>query len=254
MTSQPSRPEVSVVIPFHNEVENLDALVAEVQAALGGRIDYELVSVDDGSDDGTGERLTSLAAHFPHLRVLHHARRSGQSAALVTGVRAARAPWIVTLDGDGQNDPADILRLLDRIRDPGMDPRLRLVIGERGSRQDSFVKRVSSRIANLVRSRLLHDSTPDTGCGLKLFDRDGFLVLPQFNHMHRFLPALFQRNGALVASVTVNHRPRLHGSSHYGVWDRLWVGMVDLLGVRWLQRRAMRVTTNDRSDDQRVFL
>jgi dolichol-phosphate mannosyltransferase len=240
MTSPEKIPELSVVIPVHNEAENLAPLLNEISAALDGSFDYEVVAVDDGSDDGTKERLVSLAHALPRLRVVRHAHRSGQSAALVTGVEAARAPWIATLDGDGQNDPADILRLITAMRATGSARHLGLVIGNRERRADTIIKRISSRLANWVRSRLLHDSTPDTGCGIKVFNREAFLGLPQFDHMHRFLPALFLREGLQVESVAVSHRARRHGSSHYGLFDRLWVGIVDLIGIQWLQRRPIQ--------------
>jgi dolichol-phosphate mannosyltransferase len=248
MQSWGSGPEVSLVVPVHNEAENLVPLVSEIRAALDSGFDYELVCVDDGSQDRTGELLNSLAAGFPRLRVIAHHDRAGQSAALVSGVRAARGSWIVTLDGDGQNDPADIPRLLAAARDPNADPGLRLVIGNRSWRQDSLAKRVSSRIANTVRSRLLGDATPDTGCGLKLFSREAFLAIPQFDHMHRFLPALFLCSGWRITSVKVNHRPRRHGASHYGIFDRLWAGVVDLIGVQWLQHRRLPPGLGEKPD------
>ena len=159
--------------------------------------------------------------------------------AIATGVRAARADWILTLDGDGQNDPADIPALVERLRaQPNDEPPLQLIMGHRAKRQDSWLRKFSSRVANGVRSRLLHDATPDSGCGLKLFSRQAFLELPYFDHMHRFLPALFQRNGGAVISVRVNHRPRTRGVSKYGLHNRLWVGITDLFGVSWLLRRA----------------
>jgi glycosyltransferase involved in cell wall biosynthesis len=240
--------ELSVVVPVHNEIDNLDRLVAEIRAALDGGVDYEVVYVDDGSDDGTAERLSMLAAEFSRLRIVRHPQRAGQSAAIVAGVRAARGAWVATLDGDGQNDPADILPLLAAIRDPAASPALRLIIGARRQRRDRWDKRVAGRIANTVRAWVLGDATPDTGCGLKLFSRDAFLAVPQFDHMHRFLPALFLRSGWQVASVPVNHRPRRYGHSHYGVLDRLWVGIVDLPGVLWLQRRPIRATTVEEPD------
>jgi dolichol-phosphate mannosyltransferase len=169
--------------------------------------------------------------------LLRHAVRSGQSAAVATGVRAARAPLIATLDGDGQNDPADIPRLLEALKG-STSGRLRLVMGNRTTRRDSWLRRLSSRVANGVRSRLLHDGTPDTGCGLKVFDRAVFLDMPRFDHMHRFMPALFRREGYEVISVPVNHRQRTRGTSKYGLHNRLWVGIVDLAGVSWLLRRA----------------
>jgi dolichol-phosphate mannosyltransferase len=235
-------PEVSVVVPVHNEVDSLAQLVAEIRTALDGQVDYEVIYVDDGSNDGTAEHLRRLAGELSRLRVVRHRERAGQSAAIASGVRVARATWIATLDGDGQNDPADILPMLARIRNPAEPTELRLIIGQRQRRQDGWVKRTAGRVANTVRARVLGDATPDTGCGLKLFSRDAFLALPQFDHMHRFLPALFLRNGWEVASLPVNHRARRHGQSHYGVLDRLWVGIFDLSGVLWLRRRMLRAT------------
>jgi glycosyltransferase involved in cell wall biosynthesis len=230
-------PEISVVIPARDEAENIGPLLADVRAALDGRIDYEIVVVDDGSVDETPRRLRDAVRAFPRLRSVRHQAPSGQSASLWTGVRLARAPWIVTLDGDGQNDPADIPALLDA-RDRHRSDRPVLVNGYRQSRHDSWIKRASSRVANAVRARVLGDGTPDTGCGLKLFPRDAFLALPRFDHMHRFVPALVRRGGGDVVSVPVSHRGRVHGRSHYGLHNRLWTGIVDMLGVLWLQRRA----------------
>jgi dolichol-phosphate mannosyltransferase len=194
-----------------------------------------MIFVDDGSTDGTAAALQAArAGGIPELRVIRHERRSGQSAAICTGVRAARAEWIATLDGDGQNDPADIPKLLAaRQQDSG----LRLINGNRTTRRDTRLRRLSSRIANGVRGWLLNDRTPDTGCGIKVFHRETFLDLPRFDHMHRFLPALFQRAGAKIVSVPVSHRPRERGVSKYGLHNRLWVGIVDLFGVMWLIRR-----------------
>jgi dolichol-phosphate mannosyltransferase len=241
-------PELSLVVPVHNEVDSLAQLVAEIWAALDGQVDYEVIYVDDGSDDGTAEGLRRLAREFPALRIVRHRTRAGQSAAIASGVRAARATWIATLDGDGQNDPADILPMLAMLRNPVAPTGLRLIIGQRQRRQDRWVKRAAGRIANTVRARILEDATPDTGCGLKLFSRDAFLAVPQFDHMHRFLPALFLRNGWQVASVPVNHRARRYGHSHYGVLDRLWVGMLDLSGMLWLRHRTLRPTIVEESD------
>lgn len=229
--------DLSIVIPVRNEAANIAPLVGEIRAALDGRVDYEIVYVDDGSSDATAAEIRTLARGFPRLRLVRHARRCGQSAATRTGVKAARAPWIATLDGDGQNDPADIARLWPMARDAAPAPPL-LIAGHRARRRDTLTKRLSSRVANGIRRRLLGDGTPDTGCGLKLFPRDLFLDLPFFDHLHRFLPALVLRQGGRVVSVPVNHRPRQRGISNYGVLDRLWVGIVDLLGVAWLQRRA----------------
>ncbi|MEJ0070321.1 MAG: glycosyltransferase family 2 protein [Pseudomonadota bacterium] len=227
--------ELSVVVPVHNEADNIAPLIAEIRAALDGRLDYEIVYVDDASTDGTAAALAALKPSCPPLRVVRHLTRSGQSTAIRTGIKAARASWIATLDGDGQNDPADIPSLW-ALRGSGEPPRM--IAGERRKRRDSWSKRISSRWANRIRRRLLGDDTPDTGCGLKLFPRALFLELPYFDHMHRFLGALMIRQGATVRSVAVNHRPRLKGTSKYGFWDRLWVGISDLLGVMWLQRRA----------------
>lgn len=229
--------DLSIVIPVRNEAENIAPLVSEIRAALDGALAYEIIYVDDGSKDATASVITSLAASFPGLRLIRHAESCGQSAAVRSGVKAARAPWIATLDGDGQNDPADIARLWAMAREAAAEPPL-LIAGQRKKRRDSFVKRASSRIANAVRARLLDDGTPDTGCGLKLFRRDLFLDLPFFDHMHRFLPALVQREGGRTVSVAVNHRPRARGVSNYGTLDRLAVAFADLLGVIWLQRRA----------------
>jgi dolichol-phosphate mannosyltransferase len=237
-----------VVVPVHNEVDSLAQLVAEIRAALDNQVDYELIYVDDGSSDGTAEQLRKLAAEFSPLRIVRHRERAGQSAAIASGVRAARATWIATLDGDGQNDPADILPMLAMIRNADAPTALRLIIGQRLQRRDGWVKRAAGRIANRVRARILGDATPDTGCGLKLFSRDAFLAVPQFDHMHRFLPALFLGNGWQVASLPVNHRARHHGQSHYGVLDRLWVGILDLSGVLWLRRRTLRATIVEEPD------
>jgi dolichol-phosphate mannosyltransferase len=233
-----SAPEFSVVVPVRNEEENILPLIAEIRAVLDGAADYEIVYVDDGSSDATQQRLAEAAQSCARLRVVRHSEACGQSAAIRTGVERARAPWIITLDGDGQNDPADIPALLAILRDPARPARLELVCGHREKRRDSWMKRVSSRIANAARRGALKDGTPDTGCGLKIFSRQAFLSLPHFDHMHRFLPALFQSAGATVVSVRVNHRPRTRGRTHYGIHNRLWGGIVDVLGVMWLRRRT----------------
>jgi len=229
--------DLSVVIPVKNEAENIAPLAGEIRAALDGLVEYEILFVDDGSNDATGAEVSRLAARMPQVRLLHHARNCGQSAAIRTGVRAARAAWIATLDGDGQNDPADIPTLWRLARQAPANPPM-MIAGYRERRQDSWSKRLASGVANAVRGRLLRDRTPDTGCGLKLFPRSLFLDLPYFDHMHRFLPALVLREGGVVRSVPVNHRPRRQGVSKYGVLDRLGVGIVDLFGVMWLQRRT----------------
>ena len=229
--------DLSVVVPVKDEEENIAPLIKEICSVLDGLLEYEIVYVDDGSSDKTWERLVALSANLSQLKIVRHRKSCGQSIAIHTGVKAALAPLVATLDGDGQNDPADIPRLLEVFNSPDSPVGLQLVIGHRRKRQDSWLKRISGRVANRVRGYLLKDRTPDTGCGLKLFPRETFLHLPFFDHMHRFLPALILRNGGAVLSVPVNHRPRKHGQSHYGIWDRLWVGLVDLLGMMWLQRR-----------------
>ena len=238
--------QLSVVIPFFNEIDNAAPLLREVHAALDGQLGYEIVAVDDGSTDGTRERLLTLHDELPTLRIVRHQGNFGQSAAIVSGVLAARSPVIATLDGDGQNDPADIPALHAEYRRMAQGPTL--VAGNRNKRQDSWLKRLSSRIANGVRQGLLRDDCSDTGCGLKLFPREIFLTLPHFDHLHRFLPALFKRAGARINNVPVNHRPRTRGQSKYGVSNRLWVGIVDLFGVMWLQRRPCRPESDNELD------
>jgi dolichol-phosphate mannosyltransferase len=230
--------DLSIVIPVKNEAGNIAPLVAEIGAALDpGGIEYEIVYVDDGSSDATVAEIARLQAVNRQLRLVRHAKSCGQSAAIRSGVKAAHAPWIATLDGDGQNDPADIPALWQIAKAAPADPPL-LIAGHRAQRQDSWSKRRASKIANAVRRALLHDDTPDTGCGLKLFPRALFLALPYFDHMHRFLPALVLREGGTVRSLPVNHRPRERGASKYGVLDRLAVGITDLFGVMWLRRRS----------------
>lgn len=230
-------PAVSVVVPVRDEAENVLPLIAEIDAALDGRLVYEIVYVDDGSTDATPERLREAAATRPWLRIVRHRESCGQSTAIASGVEAARAPVVATLDGDGQNDPADIPALLG-VHGQAADAERLLVTGLRARRRDSWLKRASSRIANGVRARMLGDNTPDTGCGLKVFDRAAFLAMPRFDHMHRFLPALMLRLGGRVVSVPVNHRPRERGRSKYGTLDRLFVGITDLVGVMWLKQRS----------------
>ncbi len=230
--------ELSIVVPVHNETDNVRPLIEEIDSALGGSLAYEMVYVDDGSTDDTLPKLMALREQFPRLRVLRHVRCCGQSTALRSGVRASRGAVIATLDGDGQNNPADIPRLLAAWRELDGGSAGAMVAGYRKRRKDTGWRRFSSKVANGVRGSLLKDNTPDTGCGLKVFSRELFLALPYFDHMHRFLPALAQRAGGKVVSVEVDHRPRLRGQSKYGTWHRLWVGIWDLLGVMWLQQRA----------------
>ena len=227
---------LSIIIPVYNEGENVRHLIDEISVHIDEQTDYEIIIVDDASSDNTSAELVKCRDTCRQLRVLCHRQQCGQSTAIATGVKAAVAPWIVTLDGDGQNDPADIMKLYRAMQEAG--DRVRLIAGYRKKRNDTLLKRFSSRLANAVRGFVLKDNTPDTGCGLKIFSRDTFLELPCFDHMHRFLPALVQRQGGEILSVEVNHRPRLRGKSKYGVHNRLWVGIVDMLGVMWLQRRA----------------
>ena len=238
-----SHPQLSVVVPVYNEEGNVASLVAEIVAALRDRISFEIVYVDDCSRDATLERLKQLQAATPELRVVRHLRNSGQSTAIRNGVKAARADWIATLDGDGQNDPADIPKLLaERER---AAPEVKMFAGWRVDRQDSGSKRWASRWANAIRARALRDATPDTGCGIKLFERAAFLDLPYFDHMHRYLPALMQRAGWQTVSVPVHHRHRTSGVSKYNNLQRAWVGLRDLRGVAWLIRRTRRTEVEE---------
>ncbi len=231
-------PAVSVVVPVRNEAGNVGPLTDEIAAALNGRWTFELVFVNDGSTDGTEGALTALKAERPWLRQIRHAASCGQSAAVRSGVAAARAAVVATLDGDGQNDPSFIPALLAALEGGA---NIGLVAGQRIGRRSGGFKKLQSRIANGVRAAILRDGTRDTGCGLKAFRRDAFLALPYFDGLHRFLPALFRRDGHAIAYVDVIDRPRRHGVSNYGLWDRLWVGILDLAGVRWLIRRRKNV-------------
>lgn len=234
---------VSVVVPVFNERGNIAPLVGEIVAALRGRAAFEIIYVDDHSNDDSLAVLDSLRGTVPELRVLHHVAQSGQSTAIRTGVKAARGAWIATLDGDGQNDPADIPKLL-AARD-GASTQIRLFAGWRVNRQDTASKRWASRWANAIRSRMLRDDTPDTGCGIKLFEREAFLDLPYFDHMHRYLPALMQRAGWQTVSIPVNHRNRSTGVSKYNNLSRAWVGLRDLRGVAWLIQRSKRTGSRE---------
>ena len=230
-------PQVSVVVPVYNEQGAAVDLAREIAAAFGDS-PHEIIFVDDASKDQTRAELIALKASLPRLRVLAHGANSGQSRAVRTGILAARGEIIVTLDGDGQNDPADAPRLVARLQSgPAM---LALVGGERVKRQDSTAKRVASRLANGIRKSLLNDEANDTGCGLKVFRREAFLLLPYFDHIHRYLPALMIREGFTVAFEPVNHRPRTTGSSKYTNLGRLWAALSDLLGVMWLNTRSRR--------------
>jgi dolichol-phosphate mannosyltransferase len=230
-------PSVSIVVPVHNEAENIPALADEIAAALQGRR-FEAIFVNDGSSDDSEKALRKLGKTRPWLRQIKHAQSSGQSAAVRSGVRAARSPIVVTLDGDGQNDPAFIPKLIAALE--GSPAKVGLVNGQRLKRKGGF-KRLQSTIANSVRATVLRDDTRDTGCGLKAFRREVYLALPYFDALHRFTPALVKREGYDVVYVEVVDRPRAHGKSHYGMWNRLWIGIVDLTGVFWLIRRRRRV-------------
>jgi glycosyltransferase involved in cell wall biosynthesis len=230
------RPEFSVVVPVHNEAANVEALASELAGLLAGRA-YEMIFVDDSSSDDTRARLQELKAKLPALRVLAHRRNAGQSRAVRTGVQAAKAPVVVTIDGDGQNDPGDIVGLVGQLTRGDAPHGLALVQGRRESRKDSGWKRFGSRLANRVRSGMLKDRNEDSGCGARAFKRDAYLMLPYFDHMHRYLPALMQSEGFEVETRAVNHRPRTHGRSNYTNFGRLADAASDLRGVMWLAKR-----------------
>lgn len=233
-----NRPYLSVLIPARNEAENLPTLLEEIHQALSSE-SFEVLVVDDGSTDDTAARLLALKrGGYPQLRILSHERSLGQSTAIYHAARAAEGTWLATLDGDGQNDPADIPGMLAILRAPEAPINLKLIAGHRVNRRDSTSKRWASRFANGLRGRLLRDNTPDTGCGLKLIEREAFLRLPYFDHMHRFIPALIQRHQGGMLVHPVNHRPRGAGVSKYGNLDRALVGVLDLIGVWWLIRRT----------------
>jgi dolichol-phosphate mannosyltransferase len=246
-------PKVSIVVPVLNEAENIKPLLTEFRSALAtirAFGTFEIIYVDDGSIDATYRVLKSESENYPELVVMRHEVVLGQSAAIRTGVISARAPLIVTIDGDGQNDPADIPKLLAAYFE-SQDSEYLMIAGHRAQRRDVWGKRISSRIANLVRAILLGDATPDTGCGLKIFSREAFLSIPAFDHMHRFLPALMIGQGGRVVSIIVNHRPRERGQSNYGVLDRLFVGIVDLFGVLWLKRRALKISCGSKKESSK---
>ena len=239
MTST-TTPRFSVVVPMKNEADNIDLLIGEIEAACQGD-DFEAIFIDDGSTDTTLARLQAAAKVKPWVRVVHHASSGGQSAAVHSGVQAARGAIICTMDGDGQNPPAEIPRLVAPLLAANAASTLGLVAGQREKRQDTWSKKIASKLANGIRQRILKDNTRDTGCGLKAFRRDAFLDLPFFNHMHRYLPALFSAYGWQVAHVDVSHRHRHAGSSNYNNLQRGLVGIHDLIGVSWLIKRRKRV-------------
>lgn len=232
---------LSVVVPVHNEAENIEPLLNEITSALTNFSDYEIIYIDDGSTDNTLEVLKNAQQKIPNLRVFHHQKSCGQSAAIFTGIKAAKFPIIATLDGDGQNNPADICHLHANLQTQReANSKLAMIAGWRNQRHDSQWRLISSKIANGIRATLLGDATPDTGCGLKVFLRDAALELPFFDHYHRFLPALMLRGGYQVISLSVSHRARERGVSKYGTLDRLWVGISDILGVMWLKTRMKK--------------
>jgi dolichol-phosphate mannosyltransferase len=241
--------DVSIVVPVRNEAENVGPLIAEIVATLDGRWKYEIIYVNDGSTDPTADRLAAIMKQRGNLRQIRHATSSGQSAAVRSGVRVARGAIVATLDGDGQNNPAFLPDLILAIESGG--ERVGLVAGQRVERKDTGFKKIQSRIANGVRNAILRDGTRDTGCGLKAFRREVFLMMPYFDGLHRFLPALMRREGYEIAYVDVIDRPRHSGVSNYGFFDRLWIGIMDLAGVWWLIRRkkptpvATEVMSND---------
>jgi dolichol-phosphate mannosyltransferase len=238
-----SVPHLSVVVPVFNERDNVTPLINEITTALRGLTSFEIVYVDDCSRDDTLDVLKRLKTDVPELRVIKHISQSGQSTAVRTGVKQARGAWIATLDGDGQNDPADIPKLLAEREKSATE--VKLFAGWRVNRKDTGSKRWASKFANAIRSRMLKDSTPDTGCGIKLFEREAFLDLPYFNHMHRYLPALMQRAGWKTISVPVNHRHRASGVSKYNNLHRALVGLRDLRGVAWLIARSKRTAVEE---------
>lgn len=223
---------LSVVIPLHNEAGNVVPLVAEIRTALSA-IPHEIVLVNDGSKDGTLAECQGIA----DVRVVSHRKACGQSAATQTGVRTAKGPWVVTLDGDGQNDPADIPALWEKAMAFDAAGQRVMVMGERTKRQDNAARRYFSKIGNGVRESMLKDGVRDTGCSLKIFKRDDFLALPFFDHIHRYIPAMMRREGVITHAFPVGHRPRQRGISKYGFWDRAWVSLADILGAYWLLKR-----------------
>jgi dolichol-phosphate mannosyltransferase len=234
-SSEAAAVDVSIVVPVRNEAGNVAPLIAEIAAALDGGFRYEIIYVNDGSTDATAANLAGIMKQRKNLRRIDHATSTGQSAAVRSGVRAARGAIVATLDGDGQNNPAFLPDLIAAVQNGG--GRVGLAAGQRVGRKDTGFKKLQSRVANTVRNAILHDGTRDTGCGLKAFPREAFLAMPYFDGLHRFLPALMRREGYDIAYVDVIDRPRHSGVSNYGFFDRLWIGIMDLFGVWWLIRR-----------------
>ncbi|TCL00608.1 dolichol-phosphate mannosyltransferase [Shimia isoporae] len=241
MSDPATSPTISVVVPAKNEKGNLPELIRDIQTAFEGHAEaIEIIIVDDGSDDGSPEVVKAMTTDMPNLRLLSHPTSGGQSAAVHSGTRAARGRIVCTLDGDGQNPPLELPNLVAPLLAPDASDDLGLVAGQRVNRQDTLSKKLASKAANAIRSFILKDKTRDTGCGLKAFKREAFLDLPYFDHMHRYLPALFSMNGYSVAHVDVTHRQRGAGRSNYSNFQRALVGLVDLFGVAWLIRRRKK--------------
>lgn len=240
---------ISVIVPAYNEQDNLASLVARISQALRDRAELEIIIVDDCSTDNTRQNCAILKQSYPEVTYLRHSKNAGQSASVFTGVKHARFDLIATLDGDGQNPPSEILKLLDAYQQCSGNKSKMLFAGHRQGRQDPWIKLISSKIANAIRRKLLRDDCPDTGCGLKLFHKTTFLELPHFNHMHRFLPALYKRNGYAVMNVPIFHAARQFGVSKYNTLGRLRVGIVDLFGVAWLARRPCNPTIEENTHE-----
>ena len=230
---------ITVIVPVHNEQDNIEPLLKEIVEASNHIAISEIIYVDDGSNDKTPEILDKMRKEVVALRVIRHSVKSGQSAAFMSGVRAAKNALVVLMDGDGQNDPKDIVKLYEQYQKHAGDTPKAMVAGQREKRNDNAVRRISSRLANKIRAALLQDNIRDTGCSLKLIRREDYVRLPYFDHMHRYLPALLMRDHVKILTVDVSHRARERGVSKYGFWDRLWVGITDLFGVRWLLFRGL---------------
>ncbi len=243
MNTTPFNQKLSIVIPVHDEEDCIPLLIQAIDTALPSILTYEIIVVDDCSRDNTWQTLIQLTHQHPTLRILQHAHNGGQSAAVITGVKAASYLWIATLDGDGQNNPADIPKLIDTLLQQPDQTQGYIIAGHRVDRQDSWLKKLSSRVANRVRGWVLKDNCPDSGCGIKLFPKAAFLALPHFNHMHRFIPAMFYAMGIPTINVPVQHHQREHGRSKYGLNNRLWVGISDMFGVIWLRKRTCHIAS-----------
>ena len=237
MINQINLLEISIVIPVHNEAENIEFLLNRIIKSMQDIGNYEIVMVNDGSSDNTEEIVKKFSLGLNNFTYIKHNYQSGQSVALLTGIEASKSDWIITLDGDGQNDPYDIVKLINKKNE--IKSNNLLLAGHRRKRKDNIYKKAQSKIANSIRSFILNDNTPDTGCGIKLFNKSLFLSFPKFKNMHRFLPALAIYFGAKVYSVEVNHLPRYKGNSHYGMWGRLFAGVFDIIGILWLKNRLI---------------